>query len=215
MSGLQKSTKVDADGNRTPQGPPPPTVDAKNSAGPTEPHLPLYWSVLHHKNLHEESPTTKKNIVSTKKNAAPHKDKPPTELNIPAVIHERQHLLSEVISARSSALTGFGSTSDSPPDCPPNMAKDLSGISAGSGWGKVRVVVKNNELLIRNIPEVNGEKSRRWSDLENTSFELTLRECLILFIALLAIGVLAYSFLFENWSIIDALYFTVRVYCIL
>jgi len=48
----------------------------------------------------------------------------------------------------------------------------------------------------------------KWSDLGNISYELTLQECLKLFIALLAIGVLAFSFIFEHWTIIDSLYFT-------
>jgi hypothetical protein len=47
------------------------------------------------------------------------------------------------------------------------------------------------------------------SDMARDSSEFRLRECFLMFVALLAVGVLAYSFLFERWTIIDSLYFTV------
>jgi hypothetical protein len=37
---------------------------------------------------------------------------------------------------------------------------------------------------------------------------LTLRQALVLLIAYLGVGVIAYSFVLENWSIVDSLYFT-------
>jgi len=55
----------------------------------------------------------------------------------------------------------------------------------------------------------SGEQSTHFTDLANDSSEFRLRECFLMFIALLAVGVLAYSFLFERWTIIDSLYFTV------
>ena len=55
----------------------------------------------------------------------------------------------------------------------------------------------------------NRENSVNWSDLAKDSYELRLYECFLIFVALLSVGVLAYSFLFENWNIIDSLYFTI------
>ena len=83
-----------------------------------------------------------------------------------------------------------------------------------SKWSKVRELVNENELLIRDMPEQTEggdlNKKKRWSDLSNMdSFELTLRECLMLFLLLLAIGVIAYSYLFSKWELIDSLYFTI------
>ena len=53
------------------------------------------------------------------------------------------------------------------------------------------------------------EHSVHWSDLAKDSYELRLYECFLIFVALLSVGVLAYSYLFENWTIIDSLYFTI------
>ena len=64
------------------------------------------------------------------------------------------------------------------------------------------------------MPDENGETgassaNRKWSDMIHITHELTLKECLFLFLALLAIGVVAYSYVFEQWPILDSLYFTV------
>lgn len=89
-----------------------------------------------------------------------------------------------------------------------------SSRSSHKRWSRVKEAVKTNELFIRytsglDASNQNAHKTQRWSDLASASYELTLRECLFLFIALLAMGVLAYSFIFEHWGIIDSLYFTV------
>lgn len=86
--------------------------------------------------------------------------------------------------------------------------------SSHKRWSRVKEAVKTNELFIRYTSGLDAGNhdahiTQRWSDLANASYELTLRECLFLFIALLAMGVLAYSFIFEHWGIIDSLYFTV------
>ena len=47
------------------------------------------------------------------------------------------------------------------------------------------------------------------SEVANASFDLGLLECFYIFVCLLAVGVVAYSFVFEHWTIIDSLYFTV------
>jgi len=86
--------------------------------------------------------------------------------------------------------------------------------SSHKRWSRVKEAVKTNELFIRYTSGLDAGNhdahiTQRWSDLASASYELTLRECLFLFIALLAMGVLAYSFIFEHWGIIDSLYFTV------
>ena len=48
----------------------------------------------------------------------------------------------------------------------------------------------------------------KWSDINDAAYELTLRECFLLILLLLSGGVVAYSFVFEQWSILDSLYFT-------
>lgn len=48
----------------------------------------------------------------------------------------------------------------------------------------------------------------KWSDINDAAYELTLRECLLLTLMLLGCGVIAYSYVFERWSILDSLYFT-------
>mmetsp|Transcript_9349 Transcript_9349/g.21087 ORF Transcript_9349/g.21087 Transcript_9349/m.21087 type:complete len:546 (+) Transcript_9349:107-1744(+) len=215
MSGRQELAKGEPDGNPNHLSPPP-KINAKNNAGHHEqvvsPPTALYWSVLHHKNLHEGLPTAM-HIDSTRQNMVPPKEESRENGSIPRVIHERQPLISDV--STRSALSGYGSAPESPAVSPPTLPQQSSESAdrKNSGWGRVREIVQTNELLIRHMPEAEGSggdaaKTRRWSDLSNTSYELTLRECLILFLALIAVGVLAYSFLFEQWSIIDAIYFT-------
>lgn len=55
----------------------------------------------------------------------------------------------------------------------------------------------------------HGKQRENLSDVAETSFDLGLRECFYIFVALLAVGVVAFSFVFEKWPIIDSLYFTV------
>ena len=57
--------------------------------------------------------------------------------------------------------------------------------------------------------EHDGKQRENLSDVAETSFDLGLRECFYIFIVLLAVGMVAYSFVFEKWPIIDSLYFTV------
>ena len=59
-------------------------------------------------------------------------------------------------------------------------------------------------------PQTSSVRSaKKWSDLNDLPNEFTLRECFFLFLILLVIGVIAYSFLFEKWPIIDSIYFTI------
>lgn len=127
--------------------------------------------------------------------------------------HERQPFMSE---ACTSVLTEYGSASDavSPPTLPKQLPK--SSDAKSRGWGRVREIVNTGELFIRNTSELPesedsndySTKHHRWSDIGSMSYDITHRECLIIFFTLLTVGVLAYSFLFEQWSIIDSLYFT-------
>jgi voltage-gated potassium channel len=168
MQGRSKKTKGNGSG-----------ADANHSdgSGHNEPLPPLYWSVLHHQNLHGDSQR--------------HDCMASTSSEVP-INSEASPLVKEMSS-------GGGSSSSS---------------SSNKRWGRVKEAVKSNELFIRYTSGLDASssdehKTQRWSDLTNVSYELTLRECLFLFIALLASGVLAYSFIFEHWGIIDSLYFTV------
>ena len=76
----------------------------------------------------------------------------------------------------------------------PLVRTSTSSCSSHKRWGRVKDAVKTNELFIRYTSGIDDEgnkdehKSQRWSDLISESYELTLRECLFLFIALLAMG---------------------------
>ena len=165
--------------------------EQSDSVGPNNEQPPVYWSVLHHKNVHEGVPT----------------ETPPP---VQEVIHERQPFLDR---EGSTVLTGYDSTTRSPPVSPPTLPHQSSSVS--ERWGRIKTVVESKELLIRHIPddEKSGATStthKKWSDLDNISpYELTLRECLFIFLALLSVGAFAYSFLFEHWAITNSLYFTV------
>ena len=83
--------------------------------------------------------------------------------------------------------------------------------SAKQKWQKIRQNVLSSEFRLRHSAEQIGDDSgAHLTDLAKTSsYEFRLQECLFIFIALLAVGVIAYSFVFEHWTIIDSLYFTV------
>ena len=167
--------------------------DHRKDAKDTNNNPPIYWSVLHHKNIHEDVPlsTNYKDIHNTSR---------VDNKTIPIEVQQQPPARSQ---SALTAADGYGSTtSEHKP--PSKMSK----------WSKVRELVNENELLIRDMPEQTEggdlNKKKRWSDLSNMdSFELTLRECLMLFLLLLAIGVIAYSYLFSKWELIDSLYFTV------
>jgi len=233
MSGKgQQTIKGNADGNPN-HHVSPPTLASKHNEGPNEqvPYPAVYWSVIHHKNVHEGVPSALQNIDSTRQNVASPKEsidnslkndllgtkqgdeiqfrkrmeQLPVHSSIPEVIHEheRQPFISE-ISTRS-ALTDYESTSVSPPFSPDTLLQQSS--RSESRWSRVKDVVDSKELFIRHNSGVSGS-TKKWSDSFNIQYEFTLRECLIVFLALLATGALAYSFIFEQWSILDSLYFT-------
>lgn len=196
-------------------------IDATPAEDTKSNNPPLYWSVLHHKNLHEGAQSAEKNTGSpAKQMGVPHTEEHDVDVlksherlpdeDIPLVIHDRQPLISEVSSR--SALSGYGSTT--PPISSPFTSQrpiDDHHARKESKWASVRKMVHEKELMIRHIPpaEKNGTAGKRlWSDLSGFSYELTLRECLYLFLALLAVGAVAYSFIFEQWTVIDSLYFT-------
>jgi len=77
-------------------------------------------------------------------------------------------------------------------------AKSKIQKSSSRGW---------NIMSTSKQPSTTND-NKKWSDLDDVTYEFTLRECLFLTVFLLTIGVTAYSFLFEQWSIIDSLYFT-------
>lgn len=231
MSGKgQQTIKGNADGNPN-HHVSPPTLASKHNEGPNEqvPSPAVYWSVLHHKNLHEGVPSAPQNIDSTRQNVASPKksdllgkkqgdeiqlrkrtEQLPVQSSIPKVIHEheRQPFISEV--STRSALTDYESTSVSPPLSPKTLLQQSSGSE--SRWIRVKDCVDSKELFIRHMDELDGGvsgSSKKWSDSFNIQYEFTLRECLIVFLALLATGAIAYSFIFEQWSILDSLYFTI------
>ena len=86
----------------------------------------------------------------------------------------------------------------------------LVSSSAKQKWQIIRQNVLSSEFRLRQSAEQLGDDSAHLTDLAKTSsYEFRLQECLFIFIALLAVGVIAYSFVFEHWTIIDSLYFTV------
>ncbi|KAL3809946.1 hypothetical protein ACHAXA_011388 [Cyclostephanos tholiformis] len=78
-------------------------------------------------------------------------------------------------------------------------------------WQLIRERIRSPDFLLSHstFDGENGKETLHWSDLAKDSYEFRLQECFAIFVALLAVGVVGYSFLFERWSIIDSLYFTV------
>ena len=105
---------------------------------------------------------------------------------------------SQLFTAKQS--TGYGSISV------PKTERQIS-----TRWRRVKERVFSPDFYLSHstLNGESGEQSTHFTDLANDSSEFRLRECFLMFISLLAVGVLAYSFLFERWTIIDSLYFTV------
>ena len=133
---------------------------------------PVYWSVLHHKNVQS------------------------TEHDIDR--GERRPL---------AGADGGGAPS-----------ADYQSVNS-QWWSRVKDAVRTKELFIRHsfVGDANGgdgsdgdgrRDHQKWSDVVKLDYEFTLRECLYLFVVLLAIGAFAYSCVFEDWSILDSVYFT-------
>ncbi len=159
--------------------------DDNLSPGEKQTHPSVYWSVVHHKNIEDIS-----------RSHIPHNEGEPLLQN----------------AARSEASYGL-----SVPDAPQtNKSKKIS-----AGWERIRDMVQTKELLIHHIPDLDNSSNSRvsdksknspfvkWSDLDEYQYEYTLRECFFLTLFLLAIGVVGFSLLVEEWSIVDSLYFTI------
>ncbi|KAL7532689.1 hypothetical protein ACHAWF_004213 [Thalassiosira exigua] len=211
----QRNTSPSGEGPRNPNGKAPrPETRRKNRQNEDEhatSSLPVYWSVLHHKNVNEgASAPNYVNKDDDERNAAPPRECIES-LDVPKeIVHERQPLLegassqfgpSSYDAVIASPLDG---TDHSPPPTPrPQLEGKGSNVSK---WKRVGQAVKSHELLIRRRSSC---EDRILSDLpEHVRWEFTLRECLGLVVALLAIGAVAYSFVFERWNLIDSIYFT-------
>eukprot|EP00804_Cyclotella_cryptica_P006481 CCRYP_012776-RC/>CCRYP_012776-RC protein AED:0.05 eAED:0.05 QI:240/0.57/0.5/1/0.57/0.5/8/4187/494 len=177
------------------------TVQSDSPLGQSQ---PLYWSVLHHKNVNAHSDAH-------------------VDVGIPRVIREQEPLIKELSSKSDLSVVQYGSVTSSGldrDDVPEDLAKKMHRRK----WSRVRELVKTNELFVHYMPDDCDDKSLidsispghkgthalrgKWSDINDAAYELTLRECLLLTLLLLACGVLAYSYLFESWPILDSLYFT-------
>lgn len=156
---------------------------------------PIYWSVLHHQNVNAHDIEA--------------------DVGIPRVVHhEKEPLIKE--SSTKSDLTEGDYGSDAPGDIEKKHRRK---------WSRVRELVQTDELFCHYMPENADDRSLteslspqhkgashairgKWSDINDAAYELTLRECLLFTLLLLGCGVVAYSYVFERWSILDSLYFT-------
>mmetsp|Transcript_30976 Transcript_30976/g.70828 ORF Transcript_30976/g.70828 Transcript_30976/m.70828 type:complete len:170 (+) Transcript_30976:206-715(+) len=71
-------------------------------------------------------------------------------------------------------------------------------------WARVKSSISSGSIFLPNNTQI------RLSDVSNylTGDEISLWQCLQIYVALNATGVVAYSFVFEKWTILDSLYFT-------
>lgn len=148
----------------------------------------VYWSVVHHKDIENTGPAHSR---------IPHSEGEPL---LPGV-------------SRSEASHGL---------CFPDAQHVNNSKTISPGWERIREMVRTKELLIHHIPDLDDSSSdsndvkagksklMKWSDLgDEYQYEYSLRECLFLTLFLLAIGVLGFSLLVEEWSVLDSLYFTI------
>jgi hypothetical protein len=167
-----------------------PTVEAPKD----DKDKPQYWSVLHHKNVNAHDIDA--------------------DVGIPHVIrHEKEPLVKESSTKSDISEVEYGSASGE------------ESKNHRRKWSRVRELVQTNELFVHYMPENDDDKSLtqslspahksashplrgKWSDVNDAAYELTLRECLLLTMVLLGCGAIAYSYVFEQWTILDSLYFT-------
>ncbi|KAL7482743.1 hypothetical protein ACHAW6_008404, partial [Cyclotella cf. meneghiniana] len=163
-----------------------------------------YWSVLHHKNVNAHNDTH-------------------AEFGIPRVIREQEPLVKELSSKSDLSDVQYGTAAPAGLGWG-HATEDDQKERHRRKWSRVRELVKTDELFVHYMPADSDDKSLidsispghkgahtirgKWSDINDGAYELTLKECLLLTLLLLACGVLAYSYLFESWPIIDSLYFT-------
>lgn len=168
----------------------------------------VYWSVLHHKNVHEDLPINNYKEGGIKQQQQ--QQHAGYKSAIPKEVVKQPRYIKEV--------SRYGSTEDSSSrlvdtSSPPplhTLHRSDTEQTKNSRWKRVREIVNENELLIRDLPSPEmGEKHKRWSDLSSSAYEITLKQAFQMFIALLTMGVIAFSFLFNHYSITDSLYMTI------
>jgi len=87
-------------------------------------------------------------------------------------------------------------------------AKYGSAKSAKRNWGVLKESIVDHSVFIHHDESNKSKENTKWSDINEEEYELTLRECFFLILILLGCGVIAFSFVFEQWPILDSLYFT-------
>jgi len=88
--------------------------------------------------------------------------------------------------------------------------------SKGSSWPILRDSVAKGDFLLQSAlgssTKTQDETERMREEAQAAiaqSMDFTLTQCLIAILCYMAIAVLAFSFVFDHWSIIDSMYFSV------
>jgi hypothetical protein len=133
---------------------------------------------------------------------------------------ERTPLLSNMTMDQSGSI-GTGSSASGDPLLVATASEDSGAIN--SKWKKLSHQVKSGEFLLyrssfysdddengRNRETVSTHDKRQAAQDEIRSLmEFSVWQCLLAIFAYIGIAVLAFSFVFNNWSIIDSAYFAV------
>mmetsp|Transcript_26260 Transcript_26260/g.59208 ORF Transcript_26260/g.59208 Transcript_26260/m.59208 type:complete len:391 (-) Transcript_26260:169-1341(-) len=91
------------------------------------------------------------------------------------------------------------------PEIQPLLGDDINNVKPRvHRWARVKSSISSGSIFLPNNTQI------RLSDVSNylTGDEISLWQCLQIYVALNATGVVAYSFVFEKWTILDSLYFT-------
>jgi len=92
---------------------------------------------------------------------------------------------------------------------PKQMSKEP--VKAESKWNDVRKKIEGGSFLLDqgNITAANSTASSTDAfDFQNLT-KFSMKECLLVIVGYLLLGIIAYSYVFEEWPIIDSIYFSV------
>lgn len=123
------------------------------------------------------------------------------------------------VARKEALLPAYDSVHDTTTQGGPRVRRRPHNAAAVALWKRVGDHVQTGEFLVTHDtavsmaagddPEERRSKRARAQQDIRSHMEFSLTQCLLAIAAYMAVAVIAFSFLLENWSVIDSIYFSV------
>lgn len=114
---------------------------------------------------------------------------------------------SQLLKAASKYNYGASSSRNDQAIVAPNNTTPVKSIRAASAWKRLSKNV--DEMLVIQDVKRPRKMKRSFTNNVQSSWEFTLTQCFLAVLLYLAVAVMAFSFVFDHFSVIDAMYFAV------